>query len=325
MLEYAALGRDHPSRLCFVEATMYEDFFRRRGRDVLFFRYAPPKRERELSDDVSSAKQPNPPYPDAPGWHCSVYYYWWRFIRLNEDFRRAVRSGAAQEGTVVHDFRRALDYKFRDWWPRYGRHLFCEPPELGLRLEEPPVPAARVDDRIVVSVPPHANLERVLADMRSLLQPVMASKKAETGGSRARYPVWTKPVLTSLEQHYQIWRVHDAQPDLNYIQLADAVGIMKAYEDSLETRNKKSAVASRMIKQAKFMIEQTAHGRFPVMNQKQLDAGMGKFPQIPPSGLPDEEAGRNAILATIDDMFEDDPAKAAEMKVALFPDLFGDK
>ncbi|WP_217810193.1 hypothetical protein, partial [Salibaculum griseiflavum] len=142
---------------------------------------------------------------------------------------------------------------------------------------------------------------------------------------RARYPVWTKPVLTSLEQHYRIWRVHQEQPDLNYIQLADAVGVMRAYEDNLETRNKKSAVASRMIKQAKFMIDQAVHGRFPVMNQKQLDAGMGKFPQIPPSGLPDEEASRRAILATIDDMFEDDPAKAAEMKAALFPELYGDK
>ena len=304
---------------------MYEDFFRRRGGDVLFFRYAPPKPDRLLSNDVSSAKQPNPPYPHAPGWHCSVYYYWWRFIRLNEDFRHAVKTGATPEGTVVHDFRRAFDYKFRDWWPRFGRYLFCEPPGLSLRLENPPVSAASVEDRFVVSVPAHADLERVLGDMRSLLQPMMADKKAESGGSRARYPVWTKPVLTSLEQHYRIWRVHQEQPDLNYIKLADAVGVMRAYEDNLETRNKKSAVASRMIKQAKFMIEQAVHGRFPVMNQKQLDAGMDKFPQIPPSGLPDEDASRKAILATIDDMYKRDPAKAAEIKAQLFPDLFGDK
>lgn len=266
---------------------MYEDFFRRRGRNVLFFRYAPPKPERDLSDDVSAAKQPNPPYPSAPGWHCSVYYYWWRFLRLNEDFRRAVRRDKVREGTVEHDFRHALDFKFRDWWPRYGRYLFCEPPEQGLRLEDPPVPAARVDDRIVVSIPAHSDLERVLADMRPLLQPVLASKKAEAGGSRARYPVWTKPVLTSLEQHFRIIIVRREHPDLNLIQLADRVGIMAGYDDSPDTRNKKSAVASRMVKQANFMIEQAAHGRFPVMNEKQLAAGIGKFTQIPPSDLPD--------------------------------------
>lgn len=266
---------------------MYEDGFRRRGRDVLFFRYAPPKPERDLFDDLSTAKQPNPPYPGAPGWHRSVYYYWWRFIRLNEDFRRVVRRELAAPGTVAHDFRHALDFKFRDWWPRYGRYLFCEPPELGLRLEDPPVPAARVDDRIVVSIPAHGDLERVLADMRSLLQPVMASKKAEAGGSRARYPVWTKPVLTSLEQHYRILKAHHAHPEWNYIELANAVGIMAAYHDHQDgaLNNKKSAVAGRMVKQAKFMVEQAARGRFPVMNQKQLDAGMHKYPQIPRSGL----------------------------------------
>jgi hypothetical protein len=281
---------------------MYEDAFRRRGHRVLFFRYAPPMPERQVLEDVSSAKQPNPPYPGAPGWTRSVYYYWWRFLRINPEFKARISSGRSLEpGTVAYDFRHVFDMNFRDWWAEQGRFLFCEPEQESIRVEVPPVSEDDIGNRLLVSIPAHANLEQALADMRSLLQPVLASNKAAVGGSRARYPVWSKPVLTSLEQHFRIWRKHQETPDATFIELADELGIIGGASDELEARNMKSAIVSRAVNQASFMIEQVAQGRFPVMTQKQLDKGLSKFPNIPPSGLavpPIDEASAYLIAGS---------------------------
>lgn len=262
---------------------MYEDFFRRRGRNVLFFRYAPPMPGREVADDISTAKQPNPPYPGAPGWRRSVYYYWWRFLRENADFKRAVQSEQIEPNTVADDFQHVFNSNFRDWWAYRGRWLFCEPPDDRLRVEAPPV---FEDDpnRLLLSIPASANLETMLSDLRTILQPILAQNKAAAGGSKARYPVWTKPVVSSLHQHLVAWEVHRANPELNYIQLADEIGILRGEEDCLEVRNKKSAITSRLVKQAGFMIEQVAYGRFPVMNNQQLEAGLKKFKSLPDRG-----------------------------------------
>lgn len=306
---------------------MYEDFFRQRGREVLFFRYAPPKPERNWHTDLSSAKEPNPPYPGAPGWQHSVYYYWYRFLRTNKTFQRQVHSDVpCQPNTVAHDFQHVFDYNFRDWWAQHGRYLFCEPPDMGLRVEDVPVDAERVANRLLISVPAHADLERTLADMRTLLQPLLANQKAQTGGSRARYPVWTKPVLTSLDQHLRVWKAHLANPDLSFVQLADHVGILKGEKDDVIIKNKKSAIVSRLVHQSAFMVEQAALGRFPVMNAKQLDAGLKKFPCIPQTNADrtDAEPAAAALHAQIiDEVFAHDPEQAQKIKKELLPYLAG--
>jgi hypothetical protein len=298
-------------------AQMYEDFFRHRGREVLFFRYAPPKPERDFHTDLSAAKEPNPPYPDAPGWTHSVYYYWYRFLRTNKSFQRQVQGEKPMpQGSVAQDFQHIFDLNFRDWWALHGRYLFCEPADLGIRVEDTPVDADRVADRLLLSIPAHADLERTLADIRVLLQPLLANKKAETGGSRARYPVWTKPVLTSLDRHLRAWKAHLANPDLNFVQLADLLGIEGAATKDADIINKKSAIAGRLVRQSAFMVQQAALGRFPVMNEKQLAAGIQKFPRIPQDGA---EQQNHAQI--IDELYAHDPEQAAKIKQELLPHL----
>ena len=61
--------------------------YQKRLRDVegVYFRYAPPQAFRNQN---SIEKLPNPPFPGAAAWQCSVYYYWFLFMRefqLNMD------------------------------------------------------------------------------------------------------------------------------------------------------------------------------------------------------------------------------------------------
>jgi hypothetical protein len=52
------------------------------NKQLLYFRYAPP-----LTDlDGATDDRPNPPFRDAPKQCCSVYYYWWAFLKENVDY-----------------------------------------------------------------------------------------------------------------------------------------------------------------------------------------------------------------------------------------------
>ena len=67
---------------------MYEKrLFNRR---VLRFLYAPPFTK---LDDVSEDEKPQAPYRDAPYYMRSVYYYWWAFLRENNEYIGCCNNG----------------------------------------------------------------------------------------------------------------------------------------------------------------------------------------------------------------------------------------
>jgi len=58
-----------------------------------FFVYAPPLK----GVGTSKRKAPNEPYKDAPAWKCSVYYYWWEYLRRHEGYRQCCAQGGKGE------------------------------------------------------------------------------------------------------------------------------------------------------------------------------------------------------------------------------------
>ena len=58
-----------------------------------------------------------PPYPDAPGWQCSVYYFWYEYLRRNEGYEQTCLNdgiGLCAEEFVTFGDAHALD--FGQWW-----------------------------------------------------------------------------------------------------------------------------------------------------------------------------------------------------------------
>ena len=85
--------------------------------EQLYFRHAPPVLERQLRLDTYPGKSPKVPFKGAKGWQCSVYYFWWRFLRENEAFRSRQHDGEdSREGRVAYDFRHAHGMNFPNWW-----------------------------------------------------------------------------------------------------------------------------------------------------------------------------------------------------------------
>ena len=84
------------------------------------FPYAPP----EYPGAPFRARPPNPPYKGAEGWKCSVYYYWWEYLRRHEDYRATCeRDGKGPYKELYKSFGNVHESDFHSWWWSH-LHLF---------------------------------------------------------------------------------------------------------------------------------------------------------------------------------------------------------
>lgn len=68
----------------------------------------------------------NPP----PNVRSSPYFWWFRFLQLNEDYEVALRGGHSKvDPTVAQAFGEVRGMTFKAWWAQHS-HLFSEPPTL---------------------------------------------------------------------------------------------------------------------------------------------------------------------------------------------------
>jgi len=67
------------------------------------------------------------PFAEAKSWQCSVYYFWWRFLREHQGYRDCCeKGGEGAYADLYRDFGDIRGNDFRSWWKNIGRHLFSE-------------------------------------------------------------------------------------------------------------------------------------------------------------------------------------------------------
>lgn len=246
------------------------------GGKSLYFRYAPPLTD---LDAISDDELPNAPYVGAPKHKRSVYFYWWAFLRENEDYMAccdAGGSGATQK--LYADFGDVRGDSFMDWWRAGGRLLFCEPPEAPITtyLSPPTDPIAQ--DRVLLSVPVTGDLERTMAEMRKILREAfeyerrrrIREESAVDAFSRANYPVFKKPVLTALHERLVAHRARKENPNASLYEIGKITGVAQrtaGVEGDAEHKNIVGASVSRSLKEAKALIYNVGSGRFPDTTQ----------------------------------------------------------
>lgn len=90
---------------------MYEKMLK--GRKILYFRHAPPFTN---LDDIS-ARDTQPPFEEAPGYQCSVFYYWWAFLRESKAYKECCdQNGAGPLADLYSYFGDVRDPDFMRWW-----------------------------------------------------------------------------------------------------------------------------------------------------------------------------------------------------------------
>ena len=204
-----------------------------------FFIYAPPTagRRSKKTGELLSKRTARivPPYFDAPTWKCSVFYFWWEFLKRHEGYLNCCeRNGAGRYKRLYADWGNIHAYKTDDFWKwwsekldngeRRGEYLFAEPQ--ARRIEEVSLLNRQTDDELVVRIPLEVRTAHLVRNFRKFLKDNEAKVAEARRKSRALYPVSTSVRLASL---YQTLCVYDAYAEHKHTkkkyEIADEAGI----------------------------------------------------------------------------------------------------
>lgn len=249
---------------------------RSRSRNAPTFKHAAPS----FSCSSESKKAPNPPYRGAPSWKCSVYYYWWLYLRYNQDYRHTCAKGGIGACSDLYcDFGNIFVQTFRTWWAGHS-HLFTEPTAVALAEHKHDFGdgAQIVDVQIDISLGSEA-VERSLKELHTQL---LFPERVALHRSAAVYPVARRPVLINLHRHLAVYKWRKRYPDMADEDIADRVGhhaaaqangISRSYmqrlghstrEIDIELRRAKRKAVQHDLRCAHLLIEGVGRGEFPV-------------------------------------------------------------
>ena len=249
---------------------------RSRSRSAPTFKHAPP----QFGLKAATRKAPTPPYRGAPLWKCSVFYYWWQYLKYNQDYRTTCDNGGFGPCAKVYaDFGNLYQQTFRSWW-QGNNHLFAERPAAVFsndnhRFDDG---AEIVDIQIDVSLGAEA-VERSLKELHAQL---LFPKHTALYRSAALYPVARRPILVNLHRHLAVFKWRKLFPAMADEDIADRVGhhaaeqangISRSYMQRLgyathaidiELRRAKRKAVQHDLRCARELIAAVGQGIFPV-------------------------------------------------------------
>jgi hypothetical protein len=237
------------------------------GRRPLYFRYAPPLTD---LDSYTADELPKLPFKGALPHQRSVYHYWWLFLKEHEGYRVCCESGGIGEYAALYaDFGDVRDDDFMKWWKRGGRLLFSIPQDDPIHVYPSADFKLNDENRVVVSLPVDRDVDELLAELKALLKPLRKQVSVRESDKRAKYEPATRPVLHSLHQHWQVYRLQKQKPDMKLHEIGDEIGIIVDEKDGADPKAVKAATVSRYLKQANTLIEYAGKGIFPIMTNAQ--------------------------------------------------------
>lgn len=236
------------------------------------FQYFPPS---DNPKDVWGGKPPVPPFPGATSQQSSVYYYWWLYLRESDDYIATCENrGSGPCAEVYRDFGDVRDDHFGVWWEMRGCELFSEldedhkRPTVQLVSEDHDRPwlwHGNPQNEMLIRISRRANLHRAMFQIRAILEEEL-EEWPDQRNSTALYPVFTKPVLTSLHKCLQVHKLRRDNPSLPLHKFATLSGIYEI-RDGIDEVDKSAAAsaASRVLKQSALLLKYVGKGMFPVM------------------------------------------------------------
>lgn len=251
----------------------------KRENRAYFFVYAPPLK----GVRPSKREAPQMPFRDAKPWQCSVYYYWWEYLRRHKGYRRTCEQGGkGRYAKLYADFGDVHESEFWEWWRRHD-FLFGEPRTRHVE-EVTNFSKQELDDSnsVLIRVPLENRLSHSTRQFKRVLAPLVKETYRRKTVSRAPYPVATKPVLSSLHQHLMVWDAKQANPKMDDADIAD---LAKVYVNTVvngETvaslkrldlpfwdvekviRRRKQLSVQRHLRIADQYIANVAKGKFPL-------------------------------------------------------------
>lgn len=211
------------------------------------FHHPPPRFENVR---VFRMQHVNPPYAEAPDWQCSVYYFWYEYLRRHAGyFATCQNNGVGDYAEQFAVFGNVHELDFADWWGQYF-DLFAEPHsaflmnkrkvekgeniprsgfiefvQIDMRYSETDI-IRRVRDLVRISKSRAAYqygkyLERTGGDVE-LAQRLTKRRRVR---SHAKYKVGSRPSLPALYQHLRVWDAKVENPQADDADLFDVASV----------------------------------------------------------------------------------------------------
>lgn len=192
------------------------------------FPYAPP----HYPGAPYRARLPQPPYDGAEEWKCSVYYYWWEYLRRNEEYRETCRlDGEGKHPVLYRWFGNVHGGDFHDWWwSRY--HLFT------FRSEA--INIARngkgylESEGVFLHVGYARSKSEMIASAREQIMKISQKEITDELRRTIRFKPAARPVLRSLHQHLLAWDARLEHPNADDADICDIADLDVSLPYSLE-------------------------------------------------------------------------------------------
>jgi hypothetical protein len=220
-----------------------------------------------------------PPFKDAEPWQCSVYYYWWAYLRRHDGYRSTCeQAGKGHYAKLYDDFGDVHATDFWTWWQGHS-WIFAEPAIRQVQLAE----AGDISDErtLTIRVPLETKLSLITGQFKRLVRPQLKLAARAKLQSRAKYPVATKPVLSALHEHLMVWDAKQRHPYLRDADLADIVQlrINNVVDGETMSTRKSLGLSTMEIEQKIYRRKQLAVQRhLRIAEQYISNLGQGQFP-----------------------------------------------
>lgn len=240
------------------------------------FPFAPP----QFDGAPFRARLPEPPYPAAPGWKCSVYYYWWEYLRRHSGYRDTCQNAGEGEYAVLYKaFGNVHAGDFESWW---WRHLWLFT-FVSEAIDIDPTRKYFVEcDGVFLHVGYARSKTQMLSAVRDTLDNLERRMKLKSVRHLYRYYPNGRPRLQSLHQHLMVWDAKQANPTAADADLADLAGLNLIEQDTLDTlaNLKRQAVYTRDLERQIHRTKQLAVQRHLRIAQQYIEnAARGEFPK----------------------------------------------
>jgi len=217
-----------------------------------------------------------PPVKGEPSYTASIFYYWWRFLRLNDEYKACVYSGGQGPlADLFSDFGDIYVTDFLTWWkgPETGpwqgggKRLFTYKFETTAKLATVKGPASHLvhENEVAIVVPLNGNTPTLLTKIKQELRDEIELYKKANPKLAPKYAPLERYTIKALHNKVLIYEAVNSLPK--------GAGHLDAYRkihkrlaikpDSLSLEYKQRSFMSEGLRDAKALVENVKYGRFP--------------------------------------------------------------
>lgn len=211
-------------------------------------------------------------------WECSVYYWWWAYLRQNERYLECCESGG--KGQLAGLFAKFGDVRgddFQSWWKEpiegieRGAHLFSDPASNSIRLLEEGEKVPPRIEAITLTLP--LNLPKKLLEKR-FSEFLIKHHKGKRGiqlakSSKALCKVKGQPNIPALALGLKIYEIKKSNPKMPLWEIGNTLPeVLRTQklkstdlpQDVLVKKGALTATVSRFLKTVRRRIDRTIEG-----------------------------------------------------------------